>query len=627
MGHASSIATRLPGLDGLRALAIVLVLAYHLFPGLAPGGFIGVDVFLVVSGYLITSLLIAEYRRSGRVSFRRFWARRARRLLPALLLMLGVTASAAAILAALGFGDDALVGIGWQLAGALTFSSNWWQIGQSASYLDQTAPELYRHLWSLAVEEQFYVVWPIVIIALLLVRSAAMRVAVVLALAIASALAMAFMAGDPAIDPDNASVAYLSTLTHGFGLALGSAIAVARDGRTSWPASPLRPGARLAAESLGIIAALGLVALSALLAIDVAVTYRGGIALASVLTGVIIVAAHHPQSRLGPIMDAALPRWLGERSYGLYLWHWPVFLLLVAAFPAVDRLGPSSWLIGLAALVLSIGVAAASWRWLEQPVRQRLLVPALRGTTGWSRPRRALAATAAAALTVALVAGSAVGVASAPNRSSAADVIVLGAQHLAIPPAVPLKRPRTPVAAEPPPPAGADISAIGDSVMLASAPQLSHRLPGIAIDAAVSRQMLEAPDIIRSLLRRDRLRDIVVIQLGTNGPISPSTLQEIRQLIGPERRLVLMSVQAPRGWIAGVNDHLAAFDERYRYVVLADWQGAITSRLELLAGDQVHPGATGGRIYADLVAEAVDALRALPPPEPPPPGPGAPIPR
>ncbi|MDO9590522.1 MAG: acetyltransferase, partial [Microcella sp.] len=161
-------------------------------------------------------------------------------------------------------------------------------------------------------------------------------------------------------------------------------------------------------------------------------------------------------------------------------------------------------------------------------------------------------------------------------------------------------------------PAGDQIIAIGDSVMLAAAPQLQARLPGIAIDAVVSRQMRQAPDIVRSLAARDALRPIVIVHLGTNGSIDPTTLHEIRAAIGPDRQLVLVSAQAPRDWIPGVNRHLVAFAADYRQVVIADWKEAITPRLDLLARDQVHPGTTGGRVYASAVESALLYLASLP---------------
>jgi hypothetical protein len=160
---------------------------------------------------------------------------------------------------------------------------------------------------------------------------------------------------------------------------------------------------------------------------------------------------------------------------------------------------------------------------------------------------------------------------------------------------------------------GDQIIAIGDSVMLAAAPQLQARFPGIAIDAAVSRQMRQAPEILRALARKGQLRPIMIIGLGTNGSIDVATLHEMRGILGPDRQLVLVSAQAPRGWIAGVNASLVAFADDYRDVVIADWRTAIAPRLDVLARDQIHPGSAGGRIYAGTVAAALVQLAELPP--------------
>ncbi|WP_179872994.1 acyltransferase family protein [Microcella indica] len=596
----SADARRLPGLDGLRALAIVLVLAYHLFPGLAPGGFLGVDVFLVVSGYLITTLLIEEHARSGRIALRRFWARRARRLLPALVLVVAVSAGLAALM-----GGDVLVGIGWQLVGALTFSYNWFSIATGADYLTQTSPELLRHLWSLAVEEQFYLLWPVALLALLAIARPGIRIAVVSALAAASAAAMALVAGDPALDTAAASAAYFSTLTHGFGLAAGAALALLRSQRARGGDGPAR--ARLLTDALGVLAGLGLVGLSLVLTIDGAATYRGGLVVAVALTLAVIAAADRPQSRLVSVLDAPLPRWVGERSYGLYLWHWPLIVLLGARLTELDRasLG-ETWLLGVIALAGSVLLAAGSYRLVESPFRRA------------PRAARAVPLRAVAAAGVlALLAASSTAVAQAPPRSEAAELIATGQVAVAESQRRaerPLPRDEEPAAAVAGTlPSGDEITAIGDSVMLAAAPQLQERFPGIAIDAVVSRQMRQAPQIVRALVESDRLRDTVVLGLGTNGPIDPETLHEVRALLGPERTLVLVSAQAPRGWTEGVNAHLVDFARTYRLVELSDWRAAISPQLSLLAPDQIHPGPTGGQVYTETLAAALQRIADLPP--------------
>ncbi|WP_238343679.1 acyltransferase family protein [Microbacterium sp. RG1] len=601
---------RYAGLDGLRAVAVALVVVYHLFPGWwMRGGFVGVDVFFVISGFLITSLLLREHDETGRVALGAFWRRRARRLLPALLLVLTVCASSAWLI-----GGDVLVGLGRQLLGALVFGYNWTAVVDGADYFGSGGGELFRNLWSLAVEEQFYLVWPPLLLALLLLPRAWMRVAAALIVAAASAVWMAVIVASGAADPltlgARVTRAYFGTDSHAFGLLLGVAAAF------TWRAAlrvergwMRRPGVRGGVSAIGAAALASLVLLATIGQSQSSVTFPGALVAASGLTAIVVVAGAWPESLLGRALDAAPLRWVGERSYGLYLWHWPVLVLLVAAWQgtSIDRPFPAT--IGAAALAVTVALSALSYRFLEMPVRRRgvrQVLSDLRRAFASSARRRARAVGVTATCLL-LIAGTATAVASAPAVSSGEAVVTAGMDALQDQP--------TPTDAGGDPDddivTGDEVTAVGDSVMLASAPSLLAALPGADVDAVVSRQMSAAPDILRSLADSGRLREFVVLGLGTNGSISQRTLDQVIEAIGPDRQLVLVTASAPRSWIPGVNAELAAFARTHRGVQIADWQSAIAPRADLLAGDEVHPGDAGGRIYADVVVAALaDAQRA-----------------
>ncbi|MDR6200395.1 peptidoglycan/LPS O-acetylase OafA/YrhL [Microbacterium sp. SORGH_AS428] len=601
---------RYAGLDGLRAVAVTLVVVYHLFPGWwMRGGFIGVDVFFVISGFLITSLLLREHDQTGRVALGAFWRRRARRLLPALLLVLTVCASAAWLI-----GGDVLVGLGRQLVGALVFGYNWTAVADGADYFGSGGGELFRNLWSLAVEEQFYLVWPPLLLALLLLPRAWMRAVAALAAATASAVWMAVIVASGSADPltlgARVTRAYFGTDTHAFGLLLGVAVAVAWRAvvrvERAWMR---RRGVRGGVSTLGICALAGLVLLATVGQSQSTATFPGALVTASALSAFVIVAGVWPGSPLGRGLDAAPLRWIGERSYGLYLWHWPVLVLLVAAWQGTSADRPFPTALGAAALVVTVLLSALSYRFLEVPVRRRgagRVIGGLRRAFASSARRRA-GSFAVTAVAVLLVAGTAAALISAPAVFSGEAVVAAGADALQTQPAP------TNAGGDPDDDVvtGDEVTAIGDSVMLASAPSLIAALPGADVDAVVSRQMNAAPDILRSLADSGRLREFVVLGLGTNGSISQRTLDQVLEVIGPDRQLVLVTASAPRSWIPGVNADIAAFARTHRGVQVADWQSAIAPHLDLLAGDEVHPGDAGGRIYADTVVAALaDAQRA-----------------
>ncbi|MHB1234550.1 MAG: acyltransferase family protein [Microbacteriaceae bacterium] len=620
---------RIPGLDGLRAIAVILVMLYHLVPGQLPGGYIGVDVFFVLSGFLITTLLLEEKADTGRIDLRAFWRRRARRLLPALAVLIPVCSTLAWLA-----GGDVLVGLGRQVVGALTFSSNWLAIGADNSYFSQAMPDLFRNLWSLSVEEQFYLVWPLVVLALLLIPSRRVRLILILAVAAVSATVMGLLYS-PTTD---ATRVYFGTDTHSFGLAAGAALAVlvrSPGGNRSGGPSRAAPSWSIA----GIAAVAGLVAVAVLLPVNSPVTYRGGLVLVSMLTAVAIGGCLGAESLLGRILDTRVLRWVGRRSYGLYLWHWPVYVLLSGAIPGLARTGETGWLLGAGAFAVTVVVVAASYRFIEQPILRN----GFRRSTQrlWDRmlsSRVIRLGTAAGALLLLTTGTMTVGAIAGDPGAGRAQLSIRAGQlaiaNSAQPAREALARPTPQAAAAPSPSAsstpaeqvppaelsGEQVSAIGDSVMLASAPELQAVLPGIAIDAVVSRQMWQAAAIMRSMRAQGSLRHFVLIGLGTNGPFAQSTLEELRSIAGSGRQIVLVNVYAPRGYTDEVNAMLGQFDRQHITVELADWHDAISGRLDLLAGDQIHPGKAGGRIYADIVYQALQRLAAggsAPPPRHP----------
>ena len=611
---------RAPGLDGVRALAVFAVIAFHEQFAAFHGGFLGVDVFFVLSGYLITDLLAAHWARHGQLDLRGFWIRRARRLLPALAVVLVIVTAAVAVIE-----PGQLGALRPALLAAVSYSSNWWQALQHQSYFAGFGPPPpLRHLWSLAIEEQFYLVWPLILIVTLRTcQRRRLRAAVALAGAALSAVAMAAIyvpGGDP-------SRVYYGTDTHASALFIGAALAFA------WPlrqlrAAPRQQARRADAAGLAGIAVLAW-AMSRYSGGDAAL-YPAGLLIAALGAGGLVVAAASPGVIAGLLSWAPL-RWAGVRSYGIYLWHWPV-IAIAAAITGPRPEAP--WLAAEAATTITL--AAASWKWIEEPILRhglqatihagyRAVTESLAAKHG--APARAFSAVAlATALMVAGAAGYAV--LRAPTSPGLEQQISQGAKISAdsrthkITPAAAAR-----VSAETPPPTpastsgggahvyqakipGSKITAIGDSVMLAAAPQLEAALKGIYIDAAISRQMSAGLAVVQELADTGLLRSVVVLGLGTNGTVTTSQIRQLLAAIGPHHTLVLVNTFDPRPWQNGDNRVLAAAARKHHNVVLANWFATIEHRTGLLWDDDVHPRPPGATLYARMVATAVQATRS-----------------
>ena len=657
---------RLPyrsGLDGLRAFAVIAVLLYHAGLAWIPGGFLGVEVFFVISGYLITALLLAEWRVRGRVNLKAFWLRRARRLLPALYLLLVVTLAYAVVFLpgeVAGLRNDALAAVG--------YVTNWYLVFGQESYFEAVGrPSLLKHLWSLAVEEQFYLLWPLVFAVGMGVGATRLRrrrvVTVALAGAAASAVAMAVLFV-PGVDP---SRIYYGTDTRATGLLFGAALAfVWSQGGKYRPADTRhqrlglpRPGRfrrrwgwilPTLLDVLGLAALGGLVWFCLRLGEFQPFLYRGGFALVALTTVVAIMAVVHPHTRLGRDLLGWGPlRWIGERSYGIYLWHWPVF--------TITRPGLDVPLDGLPLLALrltaTVVLAHLSYRYVEEPIRRGALGhawKALREARGRRRVYLRRQWTGAVTCGLAFFAVLGVAVARAEPPDQPAYLSSMKAVHTAEtappPPAAKVDSPPTdePRADEPPAneaaQAGPDdearaasaeegapnarsgpegkapgtartsepaftgsVSAIGDSVMLGAVGGLQKDVQGLAVvDAEVGMQVYTAIDILKARSARGQLGEVVVVHLGNNGTFTEEQFDDIMRTLSGVDRVVFVNVRVPRAWERPNNRVIAEGVQRYPNAVLVDWHSASASHPEFFYGDGFHLRPVGQRAYTDLIS-------------------------
>ncbi|MEI2777559.1 MAG: acyltransferase family protein [Tetrasphaera sp.] len=587
--------SRLAGLDGLRAVAIAAVLIFHLNPAWLPGGFLGVDIFFVVSGFLITTLLVRERARTGRVDLSAFWTRRARRLLPALIACVG-----ASVLLARLVETDLLVGIGRQILGALTFSTNWVEIAAGSDYFHSTTPQLFMNLWSLAVEEQFYLIWPLLSLALLgYVHSPRARAAIAAGAGVASTALMALR-----FDPDaGATRVYYGTDTHLMGLMFGAALAFAYAG----PDRLLLDGAAFQRVRRPLTVALaGQLALLLWFADEASAwTFRGGLALACLVTTGLVALAVTGQGSLPRALDLPPLRWIGERSYGIYLWHWPVILVVsqdIRTTPGADGyLGSRLWCV-----LVTLAIADLSYRFVETPIRRdgfRAVARRVRDAAPLGRVRPATVVVAGLAIWAVAVAAVA---ATAPAQTSTQRMIDANATAAA---AGGASRPRSTgaggsgsVTQNWTMPTGKEIDLYGDSMAVGSVPALKYYFPGIRIDAKSNRRWGDALAAVTA--SGSNIRRAVVLSFGTNAGVDAAQLGAILDRLGPQRMVVLVNLHLNMARTSGDNAALAAAAASRPNVILADWNAAVTADPGQLQPDGIHPSLTGQHLYASTIRQA-----------------------
>ena len=605
----------MPALDGLRAIAVAAVLLYHAGQTWIPGGFLGVEMFFVISGYLISSLLLAEWESTHRIDLKAFWLRRARRLLPAVLLLVVGTVSWTSI-----FHPDELSSLRGDVLSTVGYVNNWYQILAHKSYFESVGrPSLLRHMWSLAVEEQFYLIWPLTFALLLRTIPRRFILGGVIAGAVLSSVCMAVMF-HPNSDP---SRVYYGTDTRASGLLLGVALALV------W-----RPGTGAGVSNEVILNTMGFGALACLTACFAVINefqpflYRGGFTLVGLVTAELIAVVM--VSRTGMVaqcLGSPPLRWAGTRSYGIYLWHFPVFML---TRPQLDV--PWDGPVWLVARLLVTGlIAEVSYRWLESPIRHGALA---RGWEWWHKPavdqvpwfRRyslPLGLVVAGVLSVAIS-----GLLWTAKPPPPPEYLVHRPPQLTNTP--PLDPMRTNVLAVVPAPLVATnrasvpslsgvtnghpdtldvggVTAIGDSVLEGVADELQRMLgKSLIVDADQGRLPWNAPAIVRQLRAARKIQPVVILHLGNNGFFSADSFREIMNELRDSKRIVVVNLKVPRNWESLNNAMLASVVKSYPNAILVDWRSASGNEPRLFWKDGIHVRPEGARVYARLVRQALN---------------------
>jgi len=599
----------IPALDGLRALAVIAVILYHLFPATFRGGYLGVDIFFVISGFLITTLLIGDYLQTGRITLKKFWIRRARRLLPALFTTILVIGSVIFFIR-----GDIMVGIGQQILGAATFSSNWVEIAVGTDYFAAGTAHIFMNFWSLAVEEQFYLLWPFITFILVAkIKRPWIGLIVTAFMTLASAGWMAFLY----LQGSSGSRVYYGTDTHIFGLMLGASLAYLSYATTRKKILRrlLQPFAFVRSSSLwpdvlGTGALIGLGYLIMSLSDQSAFTYTGGLLLASVAAGILLVAAVGKRGILHHLFETSPLRYIGSRSYGIYLWHWPLIVLSHLLLPEIPF-----WFTAVIVLIGTFTCAELSYRFIETPVRRfgfqaaiKKLVTHPPATPGASVVPIRHKPYSLAVLTLLALVLTVASVLTAPTKTSAQLRIEAGERLVK----KQAEEAQEKAAKSPPAPRiitdGNNITAIGDSVLLASSSALQARYPGILIDAEVSRSMRRGGlETVQRLKAGGQLRDIVIIGLGTNGYFGAGNLDLLlSELAG--HKIILVTAHANREWTAPNNQDMEAAAKKNNHVRVAEWDAAISPHPDMLSDDGIHPTVQGDAFYIQAVATALSTL-------------------
>ena len=572
----------IPAIDGLRAVAVIAVMFYHLGFTWIPGGFLGVDLFFVISGYVITRLLLDSIEQSGGLDLRGFYIARARRLLPALVFMLVSTTIAIGIWA-----PDAIKRLLIDTPFSLTGTMNWWLVARHQDYFESIGrPPLLQHTWSLAVEAQFYLVWPLILYFIL--KQFGKKHIPLASLAIAAASGITLLLVSFSLDASNASKVshvYFGTDTHSIGLFLGAALAV------SWiPQNFTKTVSRKAQDFIDGVGFLGFIGiLAAFLLIDEnqPTLYKIAFPLAGLCGAAIIMSVVHPASRFAPVLQNPVFLWIGERSYAIYLWHWVIFQV---TRPSVDLAG-KEWALYSLRILIVLALSDISLRYVELPIRRGVIQYWWKGLKYRTKKERSQQTRTFSIITVivlllaSVVSVRAIGIAN-DQRQRLEDSLT------ATPTA------NTEVVKD-------GLWVTGDSVILGIRSKLGESHPISIMNARIGRQ---APELLSVMLqdKKEAANVPVIFNLGNNNALTREQTVAIFEAVKDQPRIIVVNTAVPRPWREGNNSLIAEVASKYANVIIVDWNAISKGRPEYFAPDGVHLVPTGVDVYVAEILKHLD---------------------
>ncbi|MGS3994063.1 acyltransferase family protein [Staphylococcus pseudintermedius] len=586
----------MPGLDGVRAVAVIAIIIYHLNPQWLSGGFLGVDTFFVISGYLITSLLLTEYHNTGKIELMSFWLRRVKRLIPAVLfLVMGV------IVLSLIFMPTEIQKVRADSIAAIFYVSNWWYIMQNVDYFEQFAVQPLKHLWSLAIEEQFYLVFPIVLLSLLsFIRRLKSIRTIFLILLVISMIAMMVLY----VPNENVARVYFGTDTRIQTLLMGVLLALV------WP--PFQLKAKVNRQMRTMIDTAGVVGLAILficfkfVSETNSILYYGGFFLISTVTLLVIASSVHPSGYFAKFLGNKVFTFIGSRSYSLYLWHYPIIVLIHHQF-VQGQIPPLVYVVEILLMVL---MAEFSYKFIEQPFRKEgFNIFAFNHLKNW-RSQKVLRTWLVIILLIPTLLVMVGGFNRFAQKNSTRvtevnteEIDKLITQPLPLPQleidGFVVKGNKQKYASWKP-------LLIGDSVMVDIGDDFRSFVPKADINGKVGRQLVEATSLAKRQYQsyRDK-NDIVVLELGTNGDFTEEQLNSLLEQFG-EADIYLVNTRVPRSYESHVNQVLAKAAKKRANVTLVDWYSRSENHTEYFAPDGIHLQPPGVRALTNSIIQAIE---------------------